>query len=197
MSRARPWIAVRSGQGRHYHFWRRSAKPDDHNADQQGRYTSIFSCGDSAFYKPVGTPNQQCQSRQYRQYRHGHILVFSNQGAVVTQAERESGKALGILGSSFITEGTIPFAAKNPLRVIPSLIVGSAVAGALSMYFGVELRAPHGGLFVLFIPNAITNLQWYAIAIAIGTAMTIATLLLLKPSLEELKAMLVAGLPIK
>jgi len=114
-----------------------------------------------------------------------------------TQAEREAGKAAGILGLSFITEGAIPFAAKDPLRVIPSLIVGSAITGALSMYFGVELRAPHGGLFVLLIPNAVTNLQWYAIAIAIGTAVTTATLLMLKPSLEEPKAMPVAGLTVK
>ncbi len=66
-------------------------------------------------------------------------LVGSNR---FTQAEREAGKAAGVLGLSFITEGAIPFAAKDPLRVIPSLIIGSATAGALSMYFGVGL---HGG----------------------------------------------------
>jgi len=104
-----------------------------------------------------------------------------------TQAEREAGKAAGVLGLSFITEGAIPFAAKDPLRVIPSLILGSAVTGALSMYFGVGLRAPHGGVFVLAIPNAVSHLGLYALAIAVGTALTTIALLILKPSLEEPK----------
>ena len=78
-----------------------------------------------------------------------------------TQAEREAGKAAGVLGLSFITEGAIPFAAKDPLRVIPSMVAGSAVAGAISMYFGCELRVPHGGIFVLAIPNAVSHLGWY------------------------------------
>ncbi len=102
-----------------------------------------------------------------------------------TQAEREAGKAAGILGLSFITEGAIPFAAKDPLRVIPSLIVGSALTGALSMYFGVELHAPHGGIFVLAIPHAVNHLVAYAFAIAAGTALTTLALLLVKPVLEE------------
>jgi fructose PTS system EIIBC or EIIC component len=102
-----------------------------------------------------------------------------------TQAEREAGKAAGILGLSFITEGAIPFAAKDPLRVIPSLIVGSALTGGLSMYFGVELHAPHGGIFVLAIPNAVNHLGAYAFAIAAGTALTTLALLLVKPVLEE------------
>ena len=75
-----------------------------------------------------------------------------------------------MLGLSFITEGAIPFAAKDPLRVIPAAILGSAAAGALSMYFAVGLRAPHGGVFVLAIPNAVTHLAWYALAIVVGTA---------------------------
>jgi PTS system fructose-specific IIC component len=104
-----------------------------------------------------------------------------------TQAEREAGKAAGVLGLSFITEGAIPFAAKDPLRVIPSAILGSAAAGALSMYFGVGLRAPHGGVFVLAIPNAVNHLALYALAILVGTALTTAALLILKPSLEEPK----------
>ena len=102
-----------------------------------------------------------------------------------TQAEREAGKAAGILGLSFITEGAIPFAAKDPLRVIPSAILGSATAGALSMYFAVGLRAPHGGVFVLAIPNAVSNLSWYAVAILVGTAVTTTALLILKPVLNE------------
>ena len=102
-----------------------------------------------------------------------------------TQAEREAGKAAGVLGLSFITEGAIPFAAKDPLRVIPAAVLGSAAAGALSMYFGVGLRAPHGGVFVLAIPNAVTPLGWYALAIVVGTLLTTVALLILKPSLDE------------
>ncbi len=104
-----------------------------------------------------------------------------------TQAEREAGKAAGVLGLSFITEGAIPFAAKDPLRVIPSLIVGSAITGALSMYFGAELHAPHGGIFVLAIPNAVSHLGLYAVAILVGTLITTAALLVLKPALDEPK----------
>jgi len=102
-----------------------------------------------------------------------------------TQAEREAGKAAGVLGLSFITEGAIPFAAKDPLRVIPSAVLGSATAGALSMYFSVGLRAPHGGVFVLAIPNAVSHLAWYALAIAAGTLVTAVALMIVKPSLDE------------
>jgi fructose PTS system EIIBC or EIIC component len=108
-----------------------------------------------------------------------------------TQAEREAGKAAGVLGLSFITEGAIPFAAKDPLRVIPSLIAGSAVAGAVSMYFGCGLRAPHGGVFVLAIPNAVSHLGWYAVAIVAGTAVTTVVLMIVKRPIEESDA----GLP--
>ena len=83
--------------------------------------------------------------------------------------EREAGKATAVLGIAFITEGAIPFAAKDPLRVIPALMLGSAVAGALSMVLGCELRVPHGGVFVLPIPNAVTNLGAYLMAIVAGT----------------------------
>ena len=64
--------------------------------------------------------------------------------------ERENGKAAWALGASFITEGAIPFAAADPLRVIPSIMLGSAVTGGLAMAIDVTLRAPHGGIFVLF-----------------------------------------------
>lgn len=104
-----------------------------------------------------------------------------------TQAEQEAGKAAGVLGLSFITEGAIPFAAKDPLRVIPSMVLGSAVAGAISMYFGCGLRAPHGGVFVLAIPNAVSNLGWYAVAIAAGTIVTTIALLIAKRPLKEAK----------
>ncbi|HSK41647.1 MAG TPA: fructose-specific PTS transporter subunit EIIC, partial [Arenibaculum sp.] len=99
--------------------------------------------------------------------------------------EQEAGKAAGVLGLSFITEGAIPFAAKDPLRVIPSAIIGSAVAGGISMNFECGLRAPHGGVFVLAIPNAVTNLGWYAVAILAGTAVTTIALLIVKRPLEE------------
>jgi PTS system fructose-specific IIC component len=82
-----------------------------------------------------------------------------------TVAERENGKAAWLMGASFITEGAIPFAAADPLRVIPSIMLGSAVTGALSEAFSVSIRAPHGGIFVLF---AVHNLIGYAIALAAG-----------------------------
>ena len=93
-----------------------------------------------------------------------------------TEEERQAGKAAGVLGLSFITEGAIPCAAKDPLRVIPALMIGSAVTGALSMVFGCGLRAPHGGIFVLFIPNAVVNVWAYAFAIIVGTAVSTACL---------------------
>lgn len=98
-----------------------------------------------------------------------------------TKEEREAGKAAAVLGVSFITEGAIPFAAADPLRVIPSIIAGSAVTGALSMFFRCTLRAPHGGIFVLPIPNAVGNLGFYIIAIIAGTLVTAALVSTLKP----------------
>lgn len=88
------------------------------------------------------------------------------------QAEQEAGKVASVLGISFITEGAIPFAANDPLRIIPACITGSAVTGALSMAFGCALRAPHGGIFVLAIPNAVENVGLYIVAIAAGTLVT-------------------------
>jgi fructose PTS system EIIBC or EIIC component len=97
-----------------------------------------------------------------------------------TADEREAGKAAWVLGLAFITEGAIPFAAEDPFRVIPSCIVGSAVAGAVSMLFGCQLRVPHGGVFVLPIPNVVTNLPAYLLAIVVGTLVTTAALFILK-----------------
>ena len=88
------------------------------------------------------------------------------------QAEREAGKAALVLGLCFISEGAIPFAAKDPLRVIPASILGGALTGALSMYFGCKLMAPHGGLFVLLIPNAINHALLYLLAIVAGSLLT-------------------------
>jgi PTS system fructose-specific IIC component len=89
-----------------------------------------------------------------------------------TAEEREAGKVATVLGIAFITEGAIPFAAKDPIRVLPACIVGSAVTGALSMAFNCQLRAPHGGIFVLAIPNAVTQGGLYVVAIALGTLVT-------------------------
>jgi len=102
-----------------------------------------------------------------------------------TIAERDAGKANWILGLSFITEGAIPFAAADPLRVIPSLMAGSAVAGALSMIFKATSMVPHGGLWVLPIPNVIQNLFPYIIALVAGTVVSGILLTILKKKIEE------------
>jgi PTS system fructose-specific IIC component len=108
-------------------------------------------------------------------------VLFKNR---FTDNEREAGKAAWVLGLSFITEGAIPFAAEDPFRVIPSLMIGSAVTGALSMLFQCQLRVPHGGVFVLLIPNVVTNLPQYALAIVIGTVVTAGVLFVLKRPIE-------------
>lgn len=94
--------------------------------------------------------------------------------------EREAGGPALVLGLSFITEGAIPFAAKDPLRVIPALVLGSATAGAISMVCGVQLLVPHGGIFAVLIPGAVTNLLPYLSAIVTGTVVTTAALFILK-----------------
>jgi PTS system fructose-specific IIC component len=83
-----------------------------------------------------------------------------------TPAERDNGKAAWLLGLSFISEGAIPFAAADPLRVIPSMMLGGATTGAIVAASGIELRAPHGGIFVFF---AISNFLVFLLALAIGT----------------------------
>ncbi|SCK05302.1 PTS fructose transporter subunit EIIBC [Vogesella sp. LIG4] len=112
-------------------------------------------------------------------------LLFKNR---FTADEREGAKAAGVLGISFITEGAIPFAAKDPLRVIPSLVAGSALAGAISMASGCQLRVPHGGVFVLPIPNAVSNLGMYIVALLAGTALTAVLLGVLKKSPDAANA---------
>lgn len=103
------------------------------------------------------------------------------------QTEREAGKAAFVLGLCFISEGAIPFAAKDPLRVIPASIAGGALTGALSMYFGCKLMAPHGGLFVLAIPNTINHALLYLLAIVAGSLVTAVVYALLKrPEAVEL-----------
>jgi len=102
--------------------------------------------------------------------------------------EREGGIASFVLGLCFISEGAIPFAARDPMRVIPSCMAGGAVTGALSMLFGCKLMAPHGGLFVLFIPGAISPVFMYIIAIAAGTAVTGFGYAMIKPRVLGEKA---------
>jgi PTS system fructose-specific IIC component len=99
--------------------------------------------------------------------------------------ERESGTATGALGLSFITEGAIPYAARDPFRVIPCTVAGSALAGAISMASGVELKVPHGGIFVLPIPDAVSHLGMYVIALLAGTAVTCVMLGVLKKNFVE------------
>lgn len=98
-----------------------------------------------------------------------------------TPEERDAAKAATVLGLSFITEGAIPFAAADPFRVIPSIMIGSAVAGALSMAFGATLRAPAGGVFPMAIPGVVGNLGLYCLAIAIGSLVTAVVVNALKP----------------
>lgn len=94
-----------------------------------------------------------------------------------TPAERENGKAAWLLGASFISEGAIPFAAADPLRVIPSIVLGSAVTGGLAEALDVSLRAPHGGIFVLF---AVDGVLGFFIALVAGVAVAAATVVALK-----------------
>ncbi len=100
-----------------------------------------------------------------------------------TKSERDAGKTNYVMGFSFITEGAIPFAAADPGRVIPSIIVGSAVAGALSMMFGIGLPAPHGGVFVIWSVNG--NPFLYLLAIIIGAIITALMVGLLKKDVQK------------
>lgn len=93
-------------------------------------------------------------------------------GSRFTAEEREASKAAAVLGLAFITEGAIPYVARDPLRVIPACVLGAATTGALSMMWGIALQAPHGGVFVLAIPNAVNHVILYALAILAGTVVT-------------------------
>ncbi|MCR5744045.1 MAG: fructose-specific PTS transporter subunit EIIC [Lachnospiraceae bacterium] len=106
-------------------------------------------------------------------------IFFKNK---FTSAERKSGPVNFIMGLCFITEGAIPFAAADPLHVIPSLMVGSGVAGALSMVFKCTLMAPHGGIFVFPV---VGNVVMYLVALLIGSAVGCLMLGLLKKNVEQ------------
>ena len=105
-------------------------------------------------------------------------LLFKNK---FTKAERESGPTNFIMGLAFITEGAIPFAASDPLRVLPACIAGSAVAGAMSMAFGCTLMAPHGGVFVIPVME---NPVQYLIALVVGTIVSAVLLGILKKKVD-------------
>lgn len=105
-------------------------------------------------------------------------FVFKNK---FTYAEKESGKSALVLGISFITEGAIPFAAADPLRVIPSIMIGSGITGALSMIFGATLTVPHGGIFVFF---AVGNIPMYIVSILVGSVVSAILVGLLKKPVE-------------
>lgn len=109
------------------------------------------------------------------------------------QSEREGGKAALVLGLCFISEGAIPFAARDPMRVLPCCIAGGALTGALSMAFGAKLMAPHGGLFVLLIPGAITPVLLYLVAIIAGTLLAGVSYAILKRSDAAIAAKVVAN----
>ncbi|MGH3087525.1 MAG: PTS fructose transporter subunit IIC [Rubrobacteraceae bacterium] len=94
-----------------------------------------------------------------------------------TPAEQRAGQANWVMGASFITEGAIPFAAADPLRVIPTMMVGSAITASLSLIFGATLQAPHGGIFVI---GLIGNWPLYILAIAIGTVVSAALVIAVK-----------------
>ncbi|MFF9018472.1 fructose-specific PTS transporter subunit EIIC [Streptomyces sp. NPDC014870] len=117
-------------------------------------------------------------------------LATTVRGKLFTRTERENGKAAWVLGASFISEGAIPFAAADPLRVIPAAMAGGAVTGALSMAFECTLRAPHGGIFVVPL---IGNPLLYLIAIVAGTMVSAALVILLKGARKPAPEVVAAG----
>ncbi|WP_405972509.1 fructose-specific PTS transporter subunit EIIC [Streptomyces sp. NBC_00988] len=119
-------------------------------------------------------------------------LATTVRGKLFTETERENGKAAWVLGASFISEGAIPFAAADPLRVIPSAMVGGAITGSLSMAFGATLRAPHGGIFVVPL---IGHAFLYLIAIAVGMCVTAALVVVLKGMRKPAAGSAVPGAP--
>ena len=101
-----------------------------------------------------------------------------------TRDERAARNATASLGLAFISEAAIPYAARDPLRVIPALVAGAAVTGAITMLIGVELKVPHGGIFVLPIPHAVTHILGYILALAAGTVVTALGLRLAKKPVQ-------------
>lgn len=106
-------------------------------------------------------------------------LIFKNK---FTAEERKAGPTNFIMGLSFITEGAIPFAASDPLRVLPSCVIGSAVAGAMSMAFGCTLMAPHGGIFVFL---TVGHPLWYLVSLIVGSVVACVLLGILKKDVRN------------
>lgn len=106
-------------------------------------------------------------------------LIFKNK---FTAEERKAGPTNFIMGLSFITEGAIPFAASDPLRVLPSCVIGSAVAGAMSMAFGCTLMAPHGGIFVFL---TVGHPLWYLVSLIVGSVVACVLLGILKKDIRN------------
>lgn len=96
---------------------------------------------------------------------------------MITKEERESGPVNFIMGLAFITEGAIPFAAADPIHVIPACVAGAGVAGALSMAFGCTIMAPHGGIFVFLVAE---HAALYLLSLVIGTVVGAVLLGILK-----------------
>ncbi|MFJ4784553.1 fructose-specific PTS transporter subunit EIIC [Streptomyces sp. NPDC088794] len=119
-------------------------------------------------------------------------LATTVRAKLFTPAERENGKAAWVLGASFISEGAIPFAAADPLRVIPASMAGGAVTGALSMAFDATLRAPHGGVFVVPL---IGNPFLFLIALAAGVCVTTALVVVLKGMRKPAPGAVTTGAP--
>ena len=115
-----------------------------------------------------------------------HLDVYKRQGMALATAlrprlfsepERENGRAAWLLGASFISEGAIPFAAADPLRVIAASMAGSAVTGGLIMAFGSALRAPHGGIWVIALIN---NWLLFLVAVIVGMVICAVVVVALK-----------------
>lgn len=118
----------------------------------------------------------------------GMALASTLQKKKFTKEEQEAGKAAWILGASLIAEGVIPFAIRDPKRVIPASAIGSAVAGAVIAYFNTGTTVVHGGIFILPIPGAVQNPLGYVIAIAVGTVVSAGLALVLKKEVVFEKA---------
>ena len=106
-------------------------------------------------------------------------LLFKNK---FTKEQREAGPTNFIMGLAFITEGAIPFAASDPLHVLPACVIGSGIAGSLSMLFNCTLMAPHGGIFVFPV---VGNPWMYLAALVVGTVVSAVLLGILKKKVEE------------
>jgi len=106
-------------------------------------------------------------------------IFFKNR---FTNDERKSGPVNFIMGAGFITEGAIPYAASDPLRVIPACMIGSGIAGGLSMLFRCTLMAPHGGIFVFAV---VGNWPMYLVSLVVGSVVSMLLLGLFKKKIKE------------